>query len=207
MCMDKIKNIFRNRGLWGALSYLFPLLIAVIRGSLLGYSFVFIGRGVKIRNKGKVKIGRFTRIDDFAEIDGFGELGVHIGRNCKVGKYSIIRVPPTPDIPGAGISLGDCSTLAEFCFIGGAALVDIKENCSIGQYVSMHPQNHSDPRKSGETTSTGITVSSDVWIGAKATLLDGTFVDKNTIVGACALLNKHYVSGIVLGVPARNVNL
>jgi acetyltransferase-like isoleucine patch superfamily enzyme len=207
MYKSKIRNLFRQRGFFGAAGYLSPLSVAFIRGLFRGYAFVFIGRGVKIRHRRKVKIGRFSRIDDFAEIDGFGKYGVRIGNHCKVGKYSIIRVPPTPDIPGIGVSIGDHSTLAEFCFIGGAALVDIKENCSIGQYVSMHPQNHSGPSKSSVTTEIGIFVNSDVWIGAKATLLDGTYVDKNTTVGACALLNKRYASGTVLGVPAKNVTL
>lgn len=207
MHIRKVWNLLRQRGFWGAAGYLLPLSVAFIRGLLRGYAFVFIGRGVTIRHRRKVKIGRFSRIDDFAEIDGFGRIGVRIGNHCKVGKYSIIRVPPTPDVPGIGVSIGDRSTLAEFCFIGGAALVDIKENCSIGQYVSMHPQNHAGPSKSSGTTEIGIFVNSDVWIGAKATLLDGTYVDKNTIVGACALLNKHYSSGTLMGIPANNVNI
>ncbi|AQS47179.1 hypothetical protein BMG03_04720 [Thioclava nitratireducens] len=71
--------------------------------------------------------------------------------------------------------------------------------------MSFHPQNHLGPGKSSGTTQFGISVRSNVWIGAKATLLDGTYIDEHTTVGACALLNKRYSSGTVIGVPAKNV--
>ncbi|MFT5132242.1 MAG: acetyltransferase-like isoleucine patch superfamily enzyme [Gammaproteobacteria bacterium] len=205
MNIKKLNDLFRNRGVAGAVSFILPYVLAFFRGILRGYWMVFLGPGVNIRHRKGVKIGKFSRIESFVEIDGFGEVGVNIGRNCKIGKYSIIRVPPTPEIPGAGVAIADYTTIAEFCFLGGAGLVEIGEKCSIGQYVSIHPQNHIGPDKDSATEERGIKVCDNVWIGAKATLLDGTFVDSNTIIGACALLNKRYTSGTVIGIPAKNV--
>ena len=179
--------------------------ISFIRGIIYGFPFVFIGPNVTIRCRKKISIGKFTRIEEFSEIDGLGNAGIKIGDNCKIGKYSILRVPPTPEAFGEGILIGDYTTIAEYCFIGGAGLVEIGKKCSIGQYVSIHPQNHLSSGKECETEELGIKVCDNVWIGAKATLLDGTFIEGNSIIGACALLNKQYSSGKIIGIPARNV--
>ena len=71
-----------------------------------------------------------------------GSKGIKIGRECKIGKFSILRVPSSPFLKGKQITIDDFSTIGEFCFIGGAASVKIGKNNSIGQYVSIHPHEH-----------------------------------------------------------------
>jgi acetyltransferase-like isoleucine patch superfamily enzyme len=169
-----------------------------------GYWLVFIGRGVRIRARSSVSIGRFSRIEDFAELDGYGEEGLVIGRRCKIGKYSIVKVAPSPHIPGIGIQIGDGTALAEFCYVGGAARVVIGPGCSIGQYVSIHPQDHL-PWHGTEagTRSIGVQVGRNNWIGAKATLLDGSRIGNACIVAAGAVVRGSFGDELLLaGVPA-----
>lgn len=50
-----------------------------------------------------------------------------------------------------------------------------------------------------------IIIESDVWIGCRNTLLKGTLIKKNTIIGACSLLSNELQTGnsIFVGNPAR----
>ncbi|MDN3679477.1 acyltransferase [Vibrio tapetis subsp. quintayensis] len=189
----------------------FNLSLCFIRGLLHGYPLVFIGKGVTLRSKNNIRIGSFTRIEDFVELDGFGTEGISIGSYCKVGKYSIMRVPSAPHVIGTGIIVGDRTTFAEYCFVGGAGKVNIGTDNSIGQYVSIHPQNHS--HSNGEkqsklhnntgTTEEGIIIGSNVWIGAKVTILDGSKISDFSTVAAMSLTRSEFKSHVLIaGIPA-----
>lgn len=195
-----------DRGAVDTLTFLVSAVCQLLRGLMRGYWLVFIGKGVTIRARRDVRIGRYTRIEDHVEIDGFGELGIHIGKHCKVGKFSILRVPPVPYQKGAGIRIADQTTFAEYCFVGGAAPVDIGRRNAFGQYNSIHPENHL-PKTSGSHTETrriGIQVGDDNWFGAKATLLDGSSIGDRSIVAAGAVVRGAFPDEIMAaGVPAQ----
>jgi len=51
-----------------------------------------------------------------------------------------------------------------------------------------------------------ITIESNVWIGAKATVLAGRTIGQNSIVGANSVVTKNVeVGSTVAGVPARDL--
>jgi len=206
--MQKLTNrvllLIRNRGFFDAAQFVTIMVVCFLRGLIKGYPLVFFGKHVTIRCRKKLKIGKFSRIEDFVEIDAFGSAGITIGRETKIGKYSILRVPGVPFEIGAGISIGDRTTLAEFCFVGGAGLISIGEDNSIGQYVSIHPQNHVNSHKLSPTISKGITIGSNNWVGAKVTILDGVTLGDGNIFGAGAVVTKSFGSGkTVLGIPGK----
>ena len=102
--------------------------------------------------------------------------------------------------------IGDETTFAEFCFVGGASEVIVGKANSVGQYVSIHPENHLPVRGDGsvKTTSKGVLIGNDNWIGAKATILDGSRIDDRSQVAACAVVNMHIPSKVlVAGIPAK----
>ncbi len=204
--LGKLLTYRKQRGTGAFVRLVLGILVDLLRGLRHGYWLVFVGKGVKIRSGKNLKIGRFTRIEDWCEIDAFGTEGVHLGYNCKIGRYSILRVPGTLADCGAGIKIGAHSTFAEFCFVGGAGLVQIGDNNSFGQYVSIHPQNHilSDGSFKSKTVEQGVTIGSNNWIGAKATFLDGAVVGDHCTVGAAALVNNQFGSQeTIVGVPGR----
>ena len=60
------------------------------------------------------------------------------------------------------------------------------------------------PFKDQGSSSKGITIGNNVWVGAGTTILDGTIIGDNTIVVANSLLNRHYRPNVVLqGNPAK----
>ncbi len=203
--LARISTYAAQRGVVDSLFFFFRSALQLCRGVLRGYWLVFLGRSVVIRARKRVSIGKFSRIEDYVELDGFGSEGIQIGSFCKVGKFSVVRVPSVPYLPGVGIIIGDGSTLAEYCFVGGAARVVIGSHNAIGQYVSMHPQNHlpNGEKEETRTSSLGIRIGNDNWIGAKATILDGSSIADRVIVAAAAVVRGEFGSDVlVAGVPA-----
>jgi len=199
-----VLEYLRGRGFRDAFWLCLGAGIQLLRGLTHGYWPVFIGRGVRITARSTVKIGRFTRIEDFVELDGYGNEGLVIGARCKIGKYSLLKVAPSPHVFGAGIRIASHTALAEFCYVGGAALVTIGENCAIGQYVSIHPQDHLPWQEGGvQVRSVGIEIGSDNWIGAKSTLLDGCSLGSACMVAAGAVVRGRFGDRVLIaGVPA-----
>ena len=203
---QRFRQYVRVRGPADALRLAISSAVQLLRGLARGYWPVFIGRHVVIRARRQVRIGRFTRIEDYCELDGFGRSGLMIGAFCKLGKFSTLRVPPVPHEAGEGIAIGDGTTFAEYCFVGGAGPVRIGERNAFGQYVSVHPQNHLPFEASGvaRTSSSGIAIGDDNWFGAKATLLDGASVGSRCIVAAAAVVRGALGSDVLAaGVPAE----
>jgi acetyltransferase-like isoleucine patch superfamily enzyme len=203
--LTRVRTYTTQRGAFDSCFFLSQSVLQLFRGLLRGYWLVFLGRSVVIRARSRVSIGKFTRIEDYVELDGFGSEGIQIGAFCKIGKFSVLRVPSVPYLPGEGIIIGDNTTLAEYCFVGGAARVVIGARNAIGQYVSIHPQNHLP--NSGEeeirTSSRGIRIGNDNWVGAKATALDGSSIGDRAIVAAASLVRSEFGSDVlVAGVPA-----
>ena len=200
----RLSTYLRARGLRDGVLFLLSLSVQFLRGLSHGYWLVFIGRHVIIRARRQVGIGRFTRIEDYCELDGFGSGGLNIGSYCKLGKYSIFRVPPVPFQKGAHINIGDATSFAEYCFVGGAGAVEIGTRNAFGQYVSVHPQNHQPISGSHIlTTSRGIAIGDDNWMGAKATILDGANIGSRTIIAAGAVVRGDIGSDVMAaGVPA-----
>lgn len=92
--------------------------------------------------------------------------------------------------------------------VGGDADVEIGRNVDIGPGVlivtgSHQTTPHAD-RVAGPGYSSSITISDGCWIGAGAIILGGTFLAKNTMVAAGAVVKgKHPSHCIIAGVPAR----
>lgn len=206
--MKRIEKLIKSRGFLFAFYYAVVMFLNLCRGFINGYVFVFIGSNVKLYSREKIKIGKFTRIEDFVELDGFGEGGIEIGSKCKIGKYSILKVPPLPYKQGASISIGDGTALSEFCYIGGASPVLIGKFNAIGQYFSIHPENHFhvDGMNNVENVcAVGIKIGDHNWFGAKSTILDGVTMPSGCTVGAGAIVVKgvYPMSCLLVGVPAK----
>ena len=191
---------------WTGFIITLELILDLCRGAIRGFPGVLIGKNVIIRDKENISIGKFTRIEAYCELNGYGAMGLKIGSRCKIGRFTVLRVPGDPLTPGAGIAISEGTTFGEYCFVGGAGLVTIGRNNSFGQYVSIHPQNHLSATKSGPTESLGVRVGNENWIGAKATLLDGVSIGDNNIVGAATLVSRNIETDQKhVGVPNRRI--
>lgn len=174
-----------NFGLGRKTRVLFPRCFQAGSNVLIGdYSYLscLSARGVKFGNHTSIDRNLWLSCGDFrAEVMGFFEIGDHsyIGCNAVIGAG------------GGGIRIGS--------------------NVLIGQSVNMHSERHNfgdmdQPIRDQGISYKGIVIEDDVWIGSKATILDGVTIGMGSIVGAGAVVTRSVPPySIAIGVPARVV--
>lgn len=134
---------------------------------------------------------------DYSSI--FGD--VEVGNNVFIHENVLVR---SFDY---SISIGENTTINRNAIVEGQ--VTIGANCSIAPNVVIVGQNHNFSDKSQiikaqGSSSKGIVIHDDVWIGANATILDGVTIGEGAIVAAGAVVTKDVEPySIVGGVPAK----
>ena len=189
--------------------FLFQRLIMLIRGYLKFGRKIFIGKNCKVRNTRGIITGNNITFDDYVNIDGFAKEKVILGDNVKIGKYSIISCTSHMSKYGKGIKIGNNSSCGQFCEFGAAGGITIGNDVIMGGYISFHSENHNydNPKlliREQGVSSIGITLGNNIWVGAKATFLDGAKVGNNCVVAAGALVTKEFPDNVIIGgVPAK----
>jgi acetyltransferase-like isoleucine patch superfamily enzyme len=199
------------------ISYLLRIMtervIMLIRGFL---SFVnskgilFVGSGVKIKGKKLIHFGRGISIDDACYIDAVSTEGIRFGDGVSMGKRTVIECSGSLKFLGKGIKVGNNVGLGRDCFYGCAGGIQIGNDTIIGNYVSVHSENHNAadttvPIRLQGVNHKGIVIGNDCWIGAKVTILDGANIGNGCIIAAGSVVTSgNYEShGIYGGIPAK----
>jgi acetyltransferase-like isoleucine patch superfamily enzyme len=153
----------------------------------------------------------------------FSSLNLDIGymasvTNCRFGKFN--RICANSIL--SEVSLGDMSyvgarsrlsrvSVGKFSCIGPEVLVGLGMHPT-RDFVSIHPTFYSADKKAQTTFSqthiyqefNDVVIGNDVWVGARAVILDGLTIGDGAIVAAGAVVTKNVPPyGIVGGVPAR----
>ena len=95
------------------------------------------------------------------------------------------------------------------CVVVSSNEIIIEKNCEIAEMVVIRDQNHNHnftdtPIAQQGINSSPIHIGSNVWIGAKATILKGVTIGKNSIIGANAVVTKNIPEkSVAVGVPAK----
>lgn len=171
---------------------------------------VAFGRNVTIRHPQRICIGDNVVIDDNAVLDAKGEAdttieiesGVIVGRNSSlVCKGGTIHLAENANISlnctiisESEVTIGQKSLIGGHCYIigGGNHGVEMKGIPFVDQPRSQHG---------------GVHILANCWLGASATVLDGTCIGPNAIVGAGAVVNRDVQEKtIVAGVPATLIS-
>jgi len=170
---------------------------------------LFLGRGVRFFYFSNIKLGSFVTLGEFCYISGLGYKGVIIGNRVSIGDFSRIIVSTSFNNVGKGIILHDDVAIGEFAYIGGAGGVEIGSACIIGQYFSVHPENHifndltCEIRAQGVKRQ-GIKIGANCWIGSKVTILDGAVLGNGCIIAAGAVVTGQFPDNVIIGgVPAK----
>ncbi len=129
------------------------------------------------------------------------------------GKDNNILQPFYTGMP-QNIFLDDYTLIQPFCnFIIAGGTVTIKKWSSLSFGCTVVTGNHVPTvginqrileRYHINDNEEGVCVDEDCWVGTKAILLSGTHLQRGTIVGAGAIVNKSYPPySVLVGVPAR----
>ena len=182
----------------------------LIRGGLMTRRKLVLGRGARVSDVAKLRLGGgLVRFEDYCRVECTSREGVQLGRNFKLGAFSRMIASGTLSDLGKGIRIGDNVGIGEFAYIGGAGGVVIGSDTVVGQYFSVHPENHVftdlnlSIREQGVTRA-GIEVGEGCWIGAKVTLTDGVSVGRHSVIAAGSVVTRSFPEySIIGGVPAR----
>ena len=184
--------------------------IRLFRGVFFFRRLMFVGKATQILSLKKLMINsKNIEIGDYCIVNCLSREGISLGENFKLGDFSrIIASGSLRDI-GLGISIGNNVAIAEYSFIGGAGGVSIGDDCIIGQYFSVHPENHNFEELSSTILSQGLSrkgikIGSNCWVGAKVTICDGASIGSGCIIAAGAVVTKTFPDNCVIGgVPSK----
>jgi acetyltransferase-like isoleucine patch superfamily enzyme len=170
---------------------------------------VFLGKGVKIYNAKNILFGKNVTIENYVTIDGFAKNILFFGDQVKIGAYSTISCTSHMTKYGEGISIGANSAFGKYTEFGSAGGITIGSDVIAGSFISFHSENHNYKDKNKlireqGVSNQGITIGNNVWIGAKATFLDGSKIGNNSVVAAGTVVNGVFPENVVIGgVPAK----
>lgn len=151
--------------------------------------------------------------------------GVVIGKGALVGRHCRFLVDPGASVVLAErCEIDDGTTLAVYgggrlvlgpgAFVGHHGTLAARLSVVIGagtflaEMVSVRDHDHvvGQAPSSGAMTVAAVEIGSDVWLGAKATVLKGTTIGDRAVIGANAVVRGDVGRGVLaVGVPARVV--
>lgn len=170
---------------------------------------LFFGKHVSLFEGRKIYFGKNVNIGDYVKLNALGKEGISIGSSVNIGSFSQIIVSTTFDNIGKGIKIHDNVAIGEFAYIGGAGGVIIGSDTIVGQYLSIHPENHifKNPKKlirNQGVSRKGVIVGNNCWIGSKVTILDGITIGNNCVLAAGSVITKSFPdNSLIAGVPAK----
>ena len=163
-----------------------------------------------LKCKNKIYYGTNFSVGRECYIDALSEKGFVCGNNVSLGYHTHIELTGSLKHIGRGLIVGDNVGLGSYGYYGsGMGLLEIGSNTIIGNYVSFHPENHITtnldvPIRLQGVDGKGIRIGENCWIGAKATILDGTTVGNGCIIAAGAVVRGCFPENVIIGgVPAK----
>lgn len=197
--------------------YLVRLLIHRSIMAMYGYilfgfrhGVIFISPSASISCSNKITANKGLTIAKKCHIDALSINGIVCGCNVSIGKYTTIECTGSLTSLGSGLIIGSNVGLGTHGYYGCAGGIKIGSDTIIGNFVSMHSENHvfqdlTQPIRKQGVIRKGITVGDNCWIGSKATLLDGVIIEDGCIIAAGSVLTEglYIKNSIYGGVPAK----
>lgn len=126
------------------------------------------------------------------------------GPGCVIGSFSKVKAADGP------LRMGARCGIATGCFVAsGAKGIEIGDNFVCGPNTVITASNYVYDElgvhlEDQGTTSKGVRIGNNVWIGAGSVLLDGTVLGDNCIVVANSLVNRRFPeNSVIQGNPAK----
>lgn len=167
---------------------------------------VALGRSITIRHPHKIHLGDNVVIDDYAVLDAKGtdNTGIIIGDNVIIGRNTVLSCK------NGNIIIGNNTNIALNCFIQSSKRVEIGRNVLFAAYCYVigggdHATDRTDiPVIAQGQIVKGVAIKDNCWIGAAVKILDGVTVERDSIIGAGAVVTTDLPEFIVAGgVPAK----
>lgn len=134
---------------------------------------------------------------------------ITLGDGCEIYDYVVIR-----SVGGDGdIMMGSCCYINPGCVLYSGNGITFGDYVLLAPGVKVVPTNHAFTardkpiRQQGFMASKGgVVCEDDVWVGANATLLDGTYIEQGAIIAAGSVVKGRVPSYEIWGgVPAKRI--
>jgi acetyltransferase-like isoleucine patch superfamily enzyme len=179
------------------------------RGARAGVRFG-LGRHVRIAYARCLRAGDDVSIEDHGFLHCLSARGVVIGNHTSLGRNLWLHCGGTPSDHAHGwFEIGDYSYIGPNAVMGAGGGIRIGSHVQIGPNVTITAENHrfDDPDRLMDQQAVshqGVIVEDDVWIGGRATILDGVTIGHGSVIGAGAVVTQSIPPySIAVGVPAR----
>jgi acetyltransferase-like isoleucine patch superfamily enzyme len=103
---------------------------------------LLLGEGSSFNNPRTIVMSGLVRLGRFSEICSYTRHGIKLGNNFSVGSFSVIKNGFNHFSKFGSLTIGENVGLGDYCFICAVSNVTIGSNTIVGQYLSVHPQNH-----------------------------------------------------------------
>jgi acetyltransferase-like isoleucine patch superfamily enzyme len=147
--IGKIKNKSYNIDKDIPVSYLISIVTKyfymIVRGLFVfckKSGFLFIGSHSKIICPSKLIIGKNVSIDRYSYIDSLSKEGLILGDNVSIGKNTTIECTGNLQYLGKGLIVGNNVGMGTHGYFGCSGGIEIGDDTIIGNFVSMHSENH-----------------------------------------------------------------
>lgn len=170
---------------------------------------LLVGKKVSIHHGKHIKCGKWVKFEDYSEIQGLCSEGLNFGNYVTIGRGAMIR--PSSyyggDL-GAGLTMGDNSSIGPHAYIGCAGKITIGSNVMIGPRCSLFAENHVfnnveiDIKKQG-VVQKGIIIEDNCWIASNVIILDGVKIGAGSVIGAGTVVTKDVMPNSIV-IDKRN---
>jgi acetyltransferase-like isoleucine patch superfamily enzyme len=208
----------------------------LLRGLFYPRVFAQVGKGTKIeygsdfRGTHRIELGRNVFVGRNACLDAADPAGriqledqVHLSDNVclltNVGQGTIIlrenvSIDRGVDMKSIGgrIEIGQATYIGPYVCLAGAGNIIIGEHCMIASHSGIYANNHlfddlSQPIMTQGTTTKGIVIEDDCWLGTGVKVLDGVTIGRGSVIGAGAVVTKNIPPfSVAVGIPAKVVS-
>lgn len=199
------------------LMYLFRLIFCRIFMAIYGICLPLHKKGIffvsitsKIKCLSKIIVGKGCTIDRGCYIDALSIDGIVLGDNVSIGKNTVIECTGSLSSIGKGLKVGNNVGMGTHGFWGCAGGVEVGNDTIVGNYVSVHSENHiaddiDIPIRLQGVKRKGIVIGQNCWIGAKVTILDGAIIEDGCVfaAGSVVIAGRYAKNGIYGGIPAK----
>ena len=161
------------------------------------------------------QVGEHSQIGIGVEVQRGGNKSIYIGNHCWIGKHTVLGCWEYYGSPKyyPVISIGDKTSIGEYCHISAAQEVIIGNGVLTGRFVYISDNNHGNtdyetlqqrPSERKLHVKGPVRIGDNVWIGDKVSILSGVTVGEGSII-ACNAVVTHDVPpySVAAGVPAK----
>ncbi len=170
--------------------------------------WVAIENGVRLRFADHIRLGHGAYLDKGTYLHACPN-GIDIGPNTIVMYGALLHVYNFRELPHSHIHIGRDCLIGEYTVIRGQGGVDIGDRVYTSPFVQIIAVNHvfddrERPFVDQGITAEGIIIEDDVWLGSGSIITDGVRIGQGSVVAAGAVVT-HDVAPytVVGGVPAR----